>query len=174
MNDVMIDIETLGLSADATILSIAAVEFDRYTGDIGSYAFDMVDLCGQDRRVCTKTLKWWAQQSPGMFAKAINGERHIVSVLASLAEFIPDKCLVWSQGIDFDFGILEHAYESYLAGGAPWQYNAKRDTRTLYDVAGFDPKSIERTGEHHNALDDCLHQIKCVVAALNNLKVVKP
>ncbi len=52
----------------------------------------------------------------------------------------------------------------------PWSFWLHRDTRTAYDVAGFDPGTVQRTGKHHNALADCHHQIKCLWFALNNFR----
>ena len=47
------------------------------------------------------------------------------------------------------------------AGGkAPWTFWQERDLRTL---KGLSPDlRIERSGTHHNALDDALHQARLV------------
>lgn len=169
MNDVMIDIETLGTSADCTILAIAAVRFDRLTGEIGGELHERIDPCGQNRHVCTQTLKWWAKQPQGVFAEAMSGETRLGQALHDLFVFVEPSDLVWAQGTDFDFKVLDHAFDSRMIQ-KPWPYYAKRDTRTLYDVAGFDPRTIQCEGTLHNALDDCKHQIRCVVAALQKLK----
>lgn len=169
MNNVMIDIETLGTSADSVILSIAAVEFSREHGDLGRQFHAKLDPCGQNRRVCTETLKWWAKQPQGAFEDAMSSDVQLWMGLTGLVKFVPIDAIVWSQGSDFDFKILDNAYDQTRLT-KPWKYNAKRDTRTLYDVANFDTRTIEREGVAHNALDDCKHQIRCVVAAFNKLK----
>ena len=43
---------------------------------------------------------------------------------------------------------------------APWKYWDVRDTRTIYELARFDLRSLKRSnGVHHNALDDAKHQV---------------
>jgi hypothetical protein len=168
ITDTMIDIETLGTTTDCAILSIAAVEFDRNTGDLGRQFYERLDPCLQNRRLCPATLKWWASQDSGLFGEAIGGSMDLPMVLVLLNHFVSKDHPVWSQGIDFDFGILDHAFNHFDIE-TPWKYYAKRDTRTLYDAAGFNPKTIKREGSHHNALDDCKHQIRCVVAAMGTM-----
>lgn len=71
--------------------------------------------------------------------------------------------------MDFDIPIWGHAMAA-IGERPPWEFWAGRDTRTVYDIAGFNPKSIKRAGTYHNALDDAKHQVKCLVAALDLLK----
>ena len=174
MKDVMIDIETLGTSIDCIILSIAAVEFDRITGQTGREFYEKIKPeHGQGRELCFKTLRWWANQPSGAFAEAMSGTDNLPTVIWHICKWwepIKEVSNCWSQGTDFDIAILEHACKkaNYYT---PWKHNAKRDTRTVYDVCGFDPKSIEREGTYHNALDDCKHQIRCVVAAMQSRAV---
>ena len=174
MKDVMIDIETLGTSIDCIILSIAAVEFDRFTGEINREFYEKIKpQHGQGRELSFDTLKWWANQPSGAFSEAMSGRDNLSTVIWHLSKWWNQfhwEHFCWSQGTDFDIAILEHAFKTnnYYV---PWKYNAKRDTRTAYDVCGFDPKSIEREGTYHNALDDCKHQVKCVVAAINSRAV---
>ena len=168
MNDVMIDIETLGTTPDSVILSIAAVEFNLRTGIIFRELYRQIRPNQHDRKICTETVRWWLDKSPLLISESFSGNNHLTDILIELSIFVGDKT-VWSQGTDFDFPILDHAFNACNIS-IPWKYYAKRDTRTAYDVCGFDPKSIERVGVHHNALSDCKHQIKCVVAALQGMK----
>lgn len=172
MNDIMIDIETLGLTADSVIVSIAAVKFNRHTGEIGDSFYQKIDPNQPGRLVCVETLKWWFNRSPELVAGLLNGDELLRDVLVELSAFFDRDRFVWSQGTDFDFPILGHAF-SQQDMVIPLKYNALRDTRTVYDICNFDPKSIERQGSHHNALDDCHHQIRCVFAALKIMGVPK-
>lgn len=175
MKDVMIDIETLGTTPNSVILSIAAVQFDRDTGETGSEFLRTIDPDPkrQGRKRCQETYNWWQQQSEAAMQAAFSGTASLHQSLNDLYLWFNDLYLwfgpnqiAWSQGTDFDFGILDHAFRQYGFADSPWKYNNKRDTRTVYDICDFDPKSIEREGDKHNALDDCKHQIRCVVAAL--------
>lgn len=172
MKDVMIDIETLGLTPDSVILSIAAVEFDWHTGETGNTLYYKIDPNQFGRFDCPKTRSWWSEQDADAFAEAISGKMLLGDAIQQFAQFSNSQNCFWSQGTDFDFPILEHAMRFYGVP-TPWRYSAKRDTRTVYHVCGFDPKSIEREGTHHNALADCHHQIRCVVAALKRIKAIQ-
>jgi hypothetical protein len=72
---------------------------------------------------------------------------------------------IWWQSATFDALIIEGAYHICNLE-VPWEFHRVRDTRTVYDVCGFDYKSIAFVGEPHNALDDACHQVKLVQAAL--------
>ena len=64
--NIMVDLETLGTSADSVILSIGAVKFDLETGEIdnrGFYASVSVESnLSFRRRVSEETLLWWLKQ----------------------------------------------------------------------------------------------------------------
>jgi len=166
INDIMIDIETLATVSDSVILSIAAVKFDRKTGDYIQQLHVKIKPNQPERSIDLGTVRWWLAKPEGSLSQALYGNTGLVDALVYLKDFVGFEN-VWSQGSDFDFDILEHAMESFNLK-VPWHHTHKRDTRTAYDVCGFDPKSIPRVGTHHDALDDCRHQIKCVVAALGN------
>lgn len=63
MSDIMVDLETLGTTADAVILSIGAVKFDLVSGQIddeGFYASISVESSlNRKRRISEDTLLWW-------------------------------------------------------------------------------------------------------------------
>jgi hypothetical protein len=165
MRDVMIDIETLGLSPNSVILTIAAVRFNRQTGEVTGGTHLRVNPNQSDRRIDEASLRWWFTQPSKSIADVLSGHAALPEALRLLSEFIRADDIVWSQGTDFDFPVLQDAFDE-CGLPVPWKYFAKRDNRTVYDVCGFDPRSIEREGTYHNALDDCRHQIKCVVAAM--------
>lgn len=59
----------------------------------------------------------------------------------------------------FDITILENWFRACNTP-IPWKFWNVRDVRTIVDWFNIDTRSYEREGVHHNALDDCLHQIK--------------
>lgn len=87
--------------------------------------------------------------------------------LASFVQWLRDnRCeKFWCQGATFDPVILEFALSHYGLS-LPWKFWNVRDTRTAYDVLGFNAKSVPREGVYHSALDDCKHQIKCLRMAM--------
>jgi len=173
MSDVMIDIETLGVNPNSVILSVAAVRFSRKTGEATGELHVRVspNQCG--RQIDKKTLRWWFMQPALSIADAMSGHAALPEAVRLLSEFIRGDDIVWSQGTDFDFPILENAFKE-CGVPVPWKYYAKRDTRTAYDVCGFDRRSVARQGVCHNALDDCRHQVRCVVAAMQKSQASGP
>ncbi len=178
----MIDIETLDTASTAVILSIGAVIFDPKGGYISPQKFyAVVDLESQlnKRTISASALKFW-------MTKELDEERQNIfssinstlgKVLNSLDRWMYNFRLandlkdtpVWSHGPSFDIAILEDAYKS-VRFPIPWAYNAPRDTRTIFELAEFDFKNYPREGKFHNALDDALHQARCVQLAWNKIK----
>ena len=76
---------------------------------------------------------------------------------------------IWSHGATFDLPILTYAYKQ-VGKYQPWQFQAARDTRTLFDIA-FDGKKPTYKGEGttHNALDDSFTQVMWVQEAYKKL-----
>lgn len=71
---------------------------------------------------------------------------------------------VWSQGANFDEVLLSCAMRAVKVV-PPWKFSDARDTRTAYDIAGFNSYAVKRAGTYHNALDDAKHQARCVQGA---------
>jgi len=162
---VMLDIETMGTGPDAAIVAIGAVKFDPFSPlafDPEDTFYTVVDLvssvkCGG--QIDGSTVKWWLQQSDEA-RKAISG---ILSdnIHESLRDFRlwygEDKDVpVWGNGATFDNVIVRRAYQR-LGMEAPWSHRADRCFRTLKNLfPGVEPP--ERSGTHHNALDDAMWQ----------------
>lgn len=161
MKDLMIDIETLSTKKNAAILSIGAVYFDRSSGEIGNtfYARISKDSALNYGVSDDSTLKWWEEQSEEARAEAFGGKLHAHDVAESLSEFIEPDTKLWGNGSVFDITILENWFDS-VGIDTPWDFWNIRDVRTIVDWFDIDVKSFSRDGVHHNALDDCLHQIK--------------
>lgn len=169
MNEVMIDIETKGKKAGCAILSIGAVVFNRKTGRSVDTFYANLDTDFQELvgfHVDQSTMDWWKEQPEQAWNQTQTDKESIIQVLGNLKKwFESHKCTkMWCQGASFDAPILEHAFATFGIE-QPWKFWNVRDTRTAYDVTNFNRDSIPREGTYHNALDDSLHQIKCLVAA---------
>lgn len=165
--DIMIDLETLGTTADAVIVSIGAVRFNLEAGLAAFFPCDtdrfysVVSIDSQaSRHISAATLKWWMGQNAQ--AQAVFAERSIDITLAliGLGAFVlatPGRPNVWSNGADFDLPMLAHAYRQYGVT-LPWAPYAGRCYRTYKNLPGARAVTVPRTGEHHNALDDAIYQ----------------
>jgi len=168
MKDVMLDLETWGKGPGCAIRSIGAAFFNPRTGEVGKTFYQNIDQVSCEQaglHIDPETALWWEKQSQ---ASKDALEANPMSLLFAMAEF--DEFWkeyggerVWCQGAAFDAPIWEAAAKA-LNRTVPWKYWNVRCTRTAYDILGIWPKEIARTGTHHNALDDCLHQIKCLDA----------
>lgn len=74
-----------------------------------------------------------------------------------------DEIRVWGNGAAFDNVILASAYRRVTAG-TPWQYWNDRCYRTVKALHPDVP--MQRTGDHHNALDDAISQAHQLIAML--------
>jgi hypothetical protein len=176
--DIMLDLETLGTRPGCIVLSIGAVAFDRHSGGIISEFYRVIDPESCIRAGLTsdpQTIAWWVQQSDAaraIFATPRADIHHLGGVAGQFQSFageLGNHVKVWSHGLTFDLPIWEAASRAVLVD-VPWHHWNARDTRTVYDLTGFNPMSITREGTYHNALDDARHQVRCLVAALHSAK----
>jgi hypothetical protein len=161
MNNVMLDLETLGTSPGCIILSIGAVFFDK-TG-LGQEFYQTIDVQSSIDAGLTMsggTFKWWMGQ-PGPARKALFEDPVKVRVaLAYFSHWLEEHCdtktvKVWGNGSDFDNTILSAACEK-MGLETPWKFWNNRCYRTVCDV--LNDKQRKQEGVHHHALDDAKSQ----------------
>lgn len=182
MNNVMIDIETLGKKRGCPVLSIAAVQFDPQTGAVGDVFYERMsyDAAISYGMPEISTIAWWDKHSVEARDEAFSGTRQPFDVAAELRAFMQnaggDCCIPWGNGSVFDITILEGWFDRVNpltdANGEdiyPWKYWNIADLRTLVRLARINIKDIPFTGDKHNALADALHQVKIAHIASRNL-----
>ncbi len=172
MNHVMIDIETLGRTPRASILSIGAVAMDADFVVLGEY-YAVVDptLSGPDYEIGPETVVWWAQQSEEARAVFTDANRSIGSVLLHLYTWIGQwgEPKVWAKPPRFDIAILEHAYDVQCLN-LPWEHRDVLDLRTLIYLR--DPDGLLRPPDdaaRHNAVADARWQAQYLARLLGPL-----
>jgi len=170
MNHIMLDIETMGTSSNAAIMSIGACYFNPATGEIGDTFHEQVDI-SSNGQIDASTVIWWMDQDDEARSKFKNNGKagHINAVLADFADFVKPNCQVWGNGVAFDNVIIRNAYEHpSCADDVPWKFWNDRDVRTMVElgkVIGIDPKrDFPFDGVKHDALADAIHQAKYVSA----------
>lgn len=164
MRHIMVDLETLGTRSNSVIAVIGAVYFDIETGETGRefYRQIEIDSCLDfGLKMDLETIEWWFQQSNEAQKEVFNTEDrdHIFPVLQDFSEFVIEDVILWGNSARFDCGLLEDAYHAADLP-VPWKYWNERDVRTLVSLAPEIKENTIREGTHHNALDDCYHQIK--------------
>ncbi|WP_051419652.1 3'-5' exonuclease [Candidatus Sodalis pierantonius] len=117
MNNVMLDIETLGKKAGCPILSVAAVMFEPATGLVGQTFYARIDYqaaiqYGQPEE---ETLLWWQKQSDDARHEAFGGKARPDVVARALRTFISTHCakpcVPWSNGAVFDIALLQSWFD---------------------------------------------------------------
>jgi exodeoxyribonuclease VIII len=165
----MIDLETWSTQPNALIVSIGACVFDPKGSDVGErfhVAIEPRSMPG--RHIDTSTILWWMSAEHTAAREAWLAERKVdaYSALTGLSRWVRDQQIaaesteevkVWGNGAAFDNVILASAYRDL--GIEPfWSYWNDRCYRTLKALA---PQvRIQRSGTHHNSLDDAVDQAR--------------
>lgn len=170
LDDVMIDIETLGTAPGAAILSIGAVLFGPAGLGDTFYAPVLLQSCtAVGLTIDAATVGWWFTQSDEARAAAFRFDAApLADVLLAFSSWFAARGVKrpWCHGATFDVPLLDAAYKA-CGMTSPWEFRNVRDTRTLYDLAGI--KVDRGVGTHHNALDDAAAQARAASTALRIL-----
>jgi hypothetical protein len=166
--DIMLDIETIGTSPRAVILSVAMVEFQIQADghvEIGAEKLWVPDLRRQlalGREVDPKTMKFWldADDSARLHWTHPTSICSFEEMLQGITDFwrLAPREGLWANGIIFDVGILEDAYKQ-VGSVQPWPYNAPRDARTIYRVLEQKRSLPTQDFVLHDPVADCIAQI---------------
>lgn len=163
MNDVMLDLETMGNNPQAAIVAVGAVGFNSHTGQLGSKFYSTVDLessVASGGVMDAATVTWWMKQGDVARTALLVNTLTIAEVLSRFSRWINENfearsVRVWGNGAAFDNVILASAYKNCHMP-PPWKYYNDRCYRTL---KGMHPDvKIVRGGTYHNALDDAVSQ----------------
>lgn len=190
---IMVDLETLGTTRDAPILTIGAVAFDPWgdgaTGNqfdarIMLKSYDDAPLQGKFT-VNFGTLTWWFGQNEQARQEAFadNDKRRprvpLRLALSNLLKWLTAQTRdtgyplhLWSQGKEFDVPILEYAIER-CGLRVPWKFWNTRDTRTAYGMCGVNSKDVPVPDgcTAHEAICDCVRQIVAVQRAHKKIRL---
>jgi hypothetical protein len=169
---VMIDLETFSSMPDAAIRSIGVAAFN-LRGDVESLLHIGVHVESCIRigmHVDGDTIDWWLNQSKDNQDRLLKLPKYNITVallqLEAVATIVPIAGLyVWCHGANFDIPVLENAYRC-IDRKPWWKYNNIRDTRTLFDLVGYNYQKKEG----HDALDDAMNQARAVCDAYKLLK----
>lgn len=172
MKDLMIDLETFGNGNNAAICQVGACYFDRVTGEVGDTYISNVDVSTSLKEgfsVDASTIYWWMSQCTEAQKSITEAVKYpVIDVMEDLNQFISKAKCVWSHAT-FDFVILMNHFK-VLNIKPKVHFRSARDLRTLVDLSGITNfRKYNRVGIHHNALDDCLFQVKYTVDCLNNI-----
>lgn len=183
MNNIMLDLETMGKGSNAAIVSIGAVFFNPLTGELGEEFYERIWLesAAKHGELDASTVAWWLGQSDEARAEINHNDSvGLNEAIRGFSEFVINNTKgsfidtrVWGNGCTFDNVIIANAYKQ-LHLQKPWSYAGDMDVRTIVELGrkllNFDPKKdMPFEGEKHNALADAIHQAKYVSAIYQKL-----
>jgi hypothetical protein len=160
----MVDLETLGGSVGAAIVSVGACVFDMN----GVHATFYQVVNNPEGRLDADTVLWWMKQPDEvrktLYEKGTYHNDHY-QIMWGFADFW--KCQggkhFWARASHFDAPILRHAM---LEAGIRVDFKDwwVRDTITTFENLGFKNEKLPE-GKAHHALNDAMHEagqvIKC-------------
>lgn len=163
--NIMIDIETMGQGSNAAVVAIGAVSFDN-DGIVDRF-YEKIDLreAAKYGDIDPDTILWWLKQSDEarseLDPKETKDINTVMYMLESYINFYGNNTKIWGNGSDFDNVILSNLFRK-LAIVPPWQFWNNRCYRTIKNI--FSDVKMERTGTHHNALDDAISQAEHLIS----------
>ena len=167
MNNIMLDLETMGTSADAAIIAVGAVRFDTEVTDRFYKVVDLQSSVDAGLTISASTVMWWMQQSDEARAKFKAPGEPLTDVLLSFSEWVGEDADMWGNGADFDNTILSTAYR-LTDIQQPWKFWRNKCYRT---IKGLYPNiKLERTGIYHCAVDDAESQANHLIKILAVMK----
>jgi hypothetical protein len=159
----MIDLETLDVTPQATVLTVGGVKFDP-NSDVEPHSefYFKLDIDSQDRSINDSTIAWWGSQDQKVQEEAFSEEGRVDMrvFLKSLPKWMVGVDVLWGHGYGFDITIIENMLHQ-TQQPIPWQFWQVRDSRTLFSMAKVDPRKAMQS-DLHNALADAYFQAKCV------------
>lgn len=168
MNEIMLDLETLGVEPGCVILSIGACFFDRkQIGETFYQVIDLEDSLAKGMSIRPATLKWWFKQSKEALEGISTPGVSLETALHCFSQWVRNHTsnpVVWGNGSDFDNAILAEAYKR-IDFPKPWGDFANRCYRTLKNE--FPEVKISRDGVYHHAVDDAINQAEHVIKLRN-------
>ena len=176
--DLVIDIETMGNTPGAAILSIGAVFIKE--GKLREEFYQHLDLesCLENGlKMDAGTVQWWMKQSDDARA-AITLERgaNIIAVLADFFSWVSESAQgaevqVWGNAATFDVVLMEEAYRR-IGYDIPWKFWGHCCYRTLKNLFPGVPKPPEQRIKHH-ALHDAKWQALHLIAILEHINCLQ-
>lgn len=170
--NLMIDLETLGVTPGCGILAIGATSLDlkhRFYEKVKSSSNRSYRL-----RTDQSTLDWWDGQSEASRSESFSGTEDLAKILLKFNDFLKELPLegkelkIWGNGADFDLPILRVAYQETRVFNPipPFSARCYRTMKSLFPEVEK-PKFV---GEQHTAIADARNQAEHLNLILNLIK----
>lgn len=175
MFDYMLDLETTGLNANENgILQIACVRFNRLTKEVDPNWFDQCLTLPTGRYWDEGTRDWWMDRNADVLRTILPRARPYRDVLAEFDAWVRQGSSImqkalWCKPTTFDYPFIA-AYFRQMGLPMPFHYREAVDLNSYLLGRGHENRkafwdTIPSDGPAHNAIEDCLFQIRAVFNA---------
>ena len=174
---IMIDFETMGTDVrTCPIVEFALVKFDINTGEIIDQDYQTGFSPGENlwhgRKMEKETDNWWLSRSKKYvknFEENNRSTEGLLHIIESLSFYLNKNTVLWSFGATFDIQIAKFLLLNFNCD-YPVNFRNERCLRTLVSLFPGYLDTFEYQGQKHNALDDCLNQVRMCVDLNNRIK----
>lgn len=175
MTDVMVDIETTGTNPHTTnMIQLAAIKFNYETGDVGE-VFNRCLSFAPNRYWDEGTRQWWGKQKPEILQGIMSRMEEPQGAISDYHAYICREgrpVRMWSRGV-FDWSFLE-SYFTQFGLPMPHRFYDWRDLRSFQAGLFGKPEEpdmswVTAQGDAHNALFDCVIQLKRLLNCRNGV-----
>lgn len=172
MFDYMLDLETTGLNANENaIIQIACVRFNRLTQEVDPDWFDQCLTVPPGRYWLEGTRDWWMDKNADVLRTILARQQPYRPVLEAFAAWVNkgsslcEKAL-WCKPTTFDYTFIASYFRQFDMP-MPFHYREAVDLNSYLLGRGHEDrrtfwKGIPNDGPAHNAIEDCLYQIRAV------------
>lgn len=173
MRSFALDIETMGTEPESALIAVGMVEFhhdeDNEAGDgprIDREFYVPIHLATVGGEIDAATVLWWMREDLMMARrKWMFSAMPARDALQAMIDWIKvggngDDVLIYAKGPQFDCTIVRQTLKRH-GFECPWHFRNERDTRTMQAMYRS-IKPPEFVGIPHFALDDALHEARCV------------
>jgi hypothetical protein len=169
--DYMIDVETTGTNPEENaLIQIAAVRFNRLTKEIDHDFFDRCLTVPPGRYWAEDTRDWWMGKQDVLGPILARAEPPEI-VIKAFWDWVAKGSAVcprvlWAKPTTFDFNFINSYFRQYGLM-QPFHYREAVDLNSYLLGRGHENRrefwnTVEPVGSAHNALHDCLYQIRAV------------
>ncbi len=175
-NEIILDLETLGIDKDAHIVSIGAVKFNL---DGNDDFLNLASASAKDRQfyvelrldelngdIDGRTLSWWFQQNAEARKTFLPNSDQVRLPVALLKfnTFVETGQNIWGNGATFDNVIIKDAYNRVGGVEPKWNFRQDLDVRTiqylaLKKVPDLYTDEFKKLGVEHHALSDAIREV---------------
>jgi DNA polymerase III, alpha subunit (gram-positive type) len=177
--DIMVDIETTGLDINhSAMIQLAAVRFNLAERTVDTTSmFNKALLIPPGRFWDEGTREWWGRQKREVLSDIYSRMQDPKTVMEEFADWVgycpAEPIRFWAKPISFDFPFVASYFNQFNIPN-PFHYRWATDVnsfiRGIAQDASVETYRIEFQGDAHNALVDCVNQIKCVFEAVDHYR----